>query len=388
MQGVRLILSSAVLAAALVGLVPGVALAAQPTCGAVLVADTTLTGDLDCSAHGGPALTVGTHGIVVDLNGYTIWGPSGGDGNWGIGVVGWNDVRIRNGTIANYSHGLLIDLVVGLRVRSLVIAGEVADEVDRGVTMYQGARNRFRDLTITGVYYGMFIEDTADAIVTDSEVTATSRGFYVSDAARPIFVGNTATAGDPASVGFYSFHTGHGKFIANTANGGHIGFEMDCQTAGPVRLEGNVAMGNTFRGFSLYNCYDHVSGWAPGTGSVILNNRAIGNDDGAGGGDGFWDDYSVNAVWKYNRAHDNGNDGFHLTSPAGSVFLYNRAHRNGNDGFDILSNSGSANAHRFSWNRARDNGADGFYAGFGVPGKGNRSSGNSGSSCVNVGCAY
>ena len=71
---------SVILALGVLGAIPGVALAAQPSCGDTLYVNTTLTGDLDCSAYGGTALYMGKKGITLNLNGYTIWGFTGDDG--------------------------------------------------------------------------------------------------------------------------------------------------------------------------------------------------------------------------------------------------------------------------------------------------------------------
>ncbi len=75
------------LALGMLGVVPGVAFAANPSCGDTLYANKTLTADLDCSGYGGTALYMGKKGIVLNLNGHTIWGPTGDDNASGVAGV-------------------------------------------------------------------------------------------------------------------------------------------------------------------------------------------------------------------------------------------------------------------------------------------------------------
>ena len=50
---------------------------ANPLCHSVLIADTELTGDLDCSGVDGDPLIVGADGITIRLNGWTLTCPPG-----------------------------------------------------------------------------------------------------------------------------------------------------------------------------------------------------------------------------------------------------------------------------------------------------------------------
>ena len=54
----------AVLSLGLLGMIPGVAFAAQPSCGDTITTNTTLTGNLNCSAVADDGLTFGADGIV------------------------------------------------------------------------------------------------------------------------------------------------------------------------------------------------------------------------------------------------------------------------------------------------------------------------------------
>lgn len=78
------------------------AVAAQPSCGDVIVADTVLEENLDCPpfTHG---LIIGANGITVDLNGFAISGARAGVGIFNIGYKG---VTLKNGAISGFRDGV------------------------------------------------------------------------------------------------------------------------------------------------------------------------------------------------------------------------------------------------------------------------------------------
>lgn len=110
----------AVLLTTLMALAGEPALAAQPACGDVLVADTELEGNLDCPpfTHG---LVIGAHGVTLDLNGFHISGA-----NVGVGVfnIGYNNVTIRNGSISGFRDGVRAYRVKGLSLDDLQLTGQ------------------------------------------------------------------------------------------------------------------------------------------------------------------------------------------------------------------------------------------------------------------------
>src|SRR5687767_8185206 len=91
-----------IVALGMLGLVPGTVFAAQPVCGQVLMANTTLTGDLDCSAVNSDGLRLGKDGIVLDLNGYTIIGFAGAGDDRGAYPIDVNHTKVKNGTIRDF----------------------------------------------------------------------------------------------------------------------------------------------------------------------------------------------------------------------------------------------------------------------------------------------
>jgi parallel beta-helix repeat protein len=99
-------------AAALVGLRPAGATSAAPalravlvSCGQTITANTVVSNDLtNCPHHG---LVIGADGITLDLGGHTIDGNSSGTGH-GVLSDGFDNVKIQDGTLRDFSHGLMI----------------------------------------------------------------------------------------------------------------------------------------------------------------------------------------------------------------------------------------------------------------------------------------
>ena len=72
------------------------------TCGSVIVADTTLTEDLQDCATG---LIVGADNVTIDLNGFAIRGL-GADGGVGVEAIGRSGVTVKNGRITKFATGV------------------------------------------------------------------------------------------------------------------------------------------------------------------------------------------------------------------------------------------------------------------------------------------
>jgi hypothetical protein len=103
-HSLRVVLAISVAALVSLGLA-GRAAASTPACGSVLTASVTFTSDLSCP--GPVALYVGAN-VTVDLNGYTLSGPSSGSFSAGVkdvspfvGAVG--PAVVKNGTITGFS---------------------------------------------------------------------------------------------------------------------------------------------------------------------------------------------------------------------------------------------------------------------------------------------
>src|ERR687895_371046 len=123
-------------AAAALLMVSGAAHGADTECGAVLVASTTLDGDL--LACPGDALIVGADGITIDLNGNSIVGAGLGAG---IRNDGFDNVTIKNGAVQGFLYGVELNPgTVGNVVAGLNVTGNKA----AGVELDGATQNQLR----------------------------------------------------------------------------------------------------------------------------------------------------------------------------------------------------------------------------------------------------
>jgi len=124
---------------------PHAGAASGPSCGDRLTRNTVLTRDLYCQKDG---LKIGAHGIALDLNGYTIFGP-GKPGTKGIQNSGYDRVGLTNGTIRGF---------------------------DRGIELRNGADDNwiteFRPAGVRAGTYGLVLFDSDRVQVDDNFITA------------------------------------------------------------------------------------------------------------------------------------------------------------------------------------------------------------------------
>ncbi len=123
------------LALSMLGVVPSVAFAAQPSCGDTIMTNVTLTADLDCSAHTGDGITFGKKGLTLNLNGYTIWGPDGEDDYRGVYTNAKKNVTVKNGTLDGWDTAVSVVNTVGGTFKKLTILDTAFDE-DYDVGIY------------------------------------------------------------------------------------------------------------------------------------------------------------------------------------------------------------------------------------------------------------
>jgi parallel beta-helix repeat protein len=372
--------------------VPGAAFAANPSCGDVLMASRTLSGDLDCSAYAGDALTLGKKGITLNLNGYTLTGPAGDDNYSGVYSAKKN-VTVRNGTIENYDIGVYFYGVVGGTIKGLDVMGEAGDANDTGIYVYYGTTNTIHNNDVSGNQYGIDVEYAAGNWITNNDVWGGPGGnpydaFYLTYETGDHVSGNTAT--DYDDTGFYDEYSGHQTYTSNWADGNDdvdaYGFYLNCGEYGWLHLLNNTAVHNGDYGFYTYECFDYYSPYEDEH-SIYTGNRALDNGDDAYG---WYDYWSINAWMANNVVKRSGLVGFYLDYPSYITFKNNVANRNGSDGiYSDYNNDGYGNFKVFNNNTANNNDEYGIYLEYGfAPASGNVSlnNGTAPDNCWNVDC--
>jgi parallel beta-helix repeat protein len=376
------------IALGMLSVVPGVAFAAQPSCGDTLMANTTLTADLDCSAYAGTALYMGKKGITLNLNGHTIWGWTGDDSYDGVDTNDKKHTTIKNGTIADFDIAVYLNQSVGGTVKNLTLDGSGTDTNDYGVYVYYGTSNTINNLDIDAFDEGIDMYGSAHNWVTNNHITNSSYGIYTEYESLDTFVNNYA---EYDYAGFYEDYGGGQTWKNNVANGdeltGDYGFYFDCDEYGIITATGNETWGNDDGyGFYFYYCYDYYNSSTPP--SIIKNNYSHDNVDGTYG---FYDYYSIRAVWENNVSKRNDSYGFYMDYPGYVVFRWNIANRNGDDGIYATDNYGSGygNFASFVGNKANYNEDYGIDADYGITnasGNTAKGNGNAPDNCYNVDC--
>jgi parallel beta-helix repeat protein len=368
------------LALGMLAAVPTAAMAAQPSCGDTLMTNTTLTADLDCSGYGGTALTMGANGIVLNLNGHTLWGPSGQDNLYGVYSDEYDHTTIKNGKVSNFTYNIYLNGSNRTLVQNVEVTGET--NRDYGVYIDYGVYNTLNDLNVHGVSTAVYANSGAKLTVKNSTLSGDPNdsdygiGLYLYEETADKIMNNQFQG----YYGVYDYESHRQSYSGNTANGNEYGMYLYCDTYGTVTVTGNTTNNNGSYGIYSYYCYavDHpIDGF---TGSRFTGNTANGNET------GFYDYASYNALWRGNTANDNDGDGFYLDYPGGSRMVSNVALRNGDSGIEIADNYSWYNMAAFDYNTAKKN-AYGLYAGYGVSeATGNVAKKNSTMNCYNVDC--
>jgi parallel beta-helix repeat protein len=385
---------SVAVALGILAMVPGAVFAAAPACGDTLYVNTTLTADLDCSGYAGTALYMGKKSITLNLNGYTIWGWTGNDSYYGVDTNYKKWTTIKNGTIANFGFDVYLNQSVGGKVKNLTLTGDPADSDDYGIYVDYGTTNKIDNNDINGFNEGMYVEYSAENWITNNNVTGDAvngypdDGFYLYYETGDHLIGNTAS--DYTDTGFEDSYSGHQTYQGNSADGSDstdtYGYYLYCDEYGWVHATNNTATNNGEYGFYVYYCYDYYSPYE-GERTIMQGNKALDNGDDAYG---FYDEYSINALWDGNVAKRSGSSGFYLDYPGYVTFRNNVANRNGANGIDVEDNYSSIyNFTSFANNTANRNGDYGIYGGYGISGaSGNTAHNNvpAPDECYNVDC--
>ena len=375
----------AVLSLGLLGAVPGVTLAAQPSCGDTITANTTLTADLDCTGltGSGAGLYFGAKNITLNLNGHTILGPVGDDNNTGVDTNYKKNVVVKNGTIANFETALLENYSVAGTFKNLKITGDPADSTSTGVYIYYGADNTFDKINVKDTYYGFYGYGSGGNWVTNSRMTGVVYGLYDEYENGDHWIGNYT---EYSYAGFYEDYSGNQVYQGNTANGtpgsGSYGFYFDGDDYGWYQIINNTAKGNSSYGFYTYYLYEDNN--AAGPISQITGNTANHNDY------GFYDEQSQYALWSNNKANHNDDYGFYLYTSGYAIFKNNVANNNGGDGIYLYDNySPYYTPAVVNDNTANYNTDYGIESDYGQPGaQGNvaHHNGNAPDDCWNINC--
>jgi len=116
-----------------------------------------LVRNIDAGATG---IRITSSGVSLDLNGQQILGPGGKRGT-GISIEGADGVEVRNGTLANFAFGVVVDNSNNVVLRQLRIRGEglavAAPPPEVGIMIVQSRNVVVADNAIYNTGLGVFV---------------------------------------------------------------------------------------------------------------------------------------------------------------------------------------------------------------------------------------
>lgn len=120
---------------------PDVTEAAHLSCGDVIISNTELDADLDCELSDG--LIIDANNVTLDLNSFTI---TGGVSFVGVQSVGFDNVKIENGTIKGFFFGVFVDMAENVKLENLVIR----DTLRHGIRVTNSSSVTIENLSLFG----------------------------------------------------------------------------------------------------------------------------------------------------------------------------------------------------------------------------------------------
>jgi parallel beta-helix repeat protein len=335
------------------------AAASAVSCGETIRTSATLQSDLRCDGVG---LTIGAPGITLDLGGHQLAARSGA----AILNPGYDDVTVKNGSVAFSNDGILLQGVSGNVVRDVSLTG-----LQNGIELTGSDHNRIVSNRLTSVWIRLR-DGSDDNVIRGNTVLSYEGLIWIVGSSHNRVVKNVISDAMESSVTLNKAdHTLVSDNDITALNGRGVGLSQanDNQVSdntvhgkpngeNPVDVEG-VTVDNSHRNLLLRNTFQDtttaihvVSGWA----NQLRRNQAL-----FGLKDGFLVDPTA----------------------VGTILLRNAAFANGDDGFDIQASSSRLGRNGAAYNRG--------YGIKAVPGVvdlgGNTATNNTGpAQCLNVAC--
>lgn len=237
-------------------------------CGAEIFVDIKLDADIDCRAYPGrDGLMIGAPGITINLNGFTIIGPSEEEAS-GIFNAGWDGITIRNGAITGFQDGVRADGVTDLEIKDVMFS----DQRLSSIVVINSADVRIKRVSISqppgdGVNPAEAIRlaNVDGAKVKNAIVDG---GYFGVLSVGEPGIGGTGTASELVVKNSVFTNTTHGIFLVRTLESTIVGNEVgDSNGIGIGLVEdsiGNIIRLNIVTGSDDVDLF-HDEGSSPNT---------------------------------------------------------------------------------------------------------------------------
>lgn len=253
--------------------------AANLTCGEVISASVTLTGNLHCTGNG--LIVSPDNDVVLNLGGYTVSGAGTGTGvTLASADVPYEDYTVENGAISGFTTDVFADNVQSATVNNVKLSGDTnavqagsglssldvtGSKITTSTTDFQTTSARFlTELAVTGTTItggtDSFTDGLATAFYTSDHITDSALylntggndqiedNVFTDSAVREQSSGGqlqiTGNEMDNAAIGLLVQSTGADVISGNTFKNNVIGAEIS-ETEG---IQGDTFSSNTFSG--------------------------------------------------------------------------------------------------------------------------------------------
>ena len=342
-------------------LLPGAAAAktaSAPACGATITTSITLHANLNCSAGGTNGLNVGKDGIVINLNGHSITGAGGANGQTGIYNNAFQKVTVKNGTIKKFYNGYSSYSAVGEKVTYVHFVGVS----NNGLDLLLGRGGSYSYDTVKNAQIGAYTNSGSGEKFAHNTLTGNAYGAF-----EGFSLGNTWTANNFSHSTTEGYLDAYGSTVLtgniSSYNSG-LGFQLSCAGYGTAVVKNNTA--NYNKSYGIFSQCQAVSGHASTfSGNTANHNLSF----------GFYSYGDAQATFSGNTANANTNYGFYFGEPAGCVITMNTSKSNSGDGFHFQTD-GVSFPSQVAKNSSSSNGGYGYNADYPVVGSGDSGSNN------------
>ncbi len=242
---------------------------AQPFCGDVLVADTTLTAALTCA---GDALIIGADDIELDCDGFALSGDGTG---LGIHLDGVTGVTVRNCAVSRFASGIRLTDAPA----NYIVENSVTDSTSVGsggiqlssasdgnvVELNRSYNNDGRGFAIT--------DSTGNLLQDNGSANNGFRGYDVIDASGNVLLHNQSLNNSSGGVVVSGTSAGNILHANKVTNSGSEGFAMFAGTNyvsfNSADNNGTWGINDTTASANLY-LFNSCMGNASGTSSPLL----------------------------------------------------------------------------------------------------------------------
>lgn len=253
---------------------------AHLACGDTVTTHTTLHGDIGpCSDHG---LIVGADNIVINLNGYRIFGTPEVDDGAGVYVLNRTGVTVRGGTVTDFDAGVVIQGGSRNTVQQMVVRDNIGDispvaftDFGDGILVFNSSHNRVLSNLAenNGPYSGITLLGNAD----DNLIQGNTTQKNVAVTSRSGHGGSETQENDGIRVETISnaLSPDRNRIVGNTVKDNGLDGIAVFPLAKDNIIEGNVVTGNGKLGNVRPGDGIHVFGRSQRT--IVRNNRVTAN---------------------------------------------------------------------------------------------------------------